>query len=196
MSVVCDRKGGNALSFPSAFHPHLHLTPQSERTYPKTGAFVQNVSDKHMTDVPGRKRTRKVPRRIMLLSRIWDTAWGQRVGVWDRSCGAFSAAPAAPLCAPQTDQQPAATFTARIAVRPPVEGKVPQVSKSPAEHTAEPLENVSEQSARRRGCVRVRGRVSVTSAKAPASQRAARTNQRASPGCSCARRTVITTRLR
>lgn len=76
-----------------------------------------------MTDVPGRKRARKVPRRIILVSRIWDTAWGQRVGVWDRSCGAFSAAPAAPLCAPQTDQQPAATFTAPITVRPPVRVK-------------------------------------------------------------------------
>lgn len=118
-----EREATHFHSFPSAFHPHLHLTPQSERTYPKTGAFVKTVSYKHMTDVPGRKRARKVPRRIILFSRIWDTAWGQRVGVWDRSCGAISAAPAAPLCAPQTDQQPAATFNAPITVRPPVRVK-------------------------------------------------------------------------
>lgn len=39
--------------------------------------------------------------------------------MWDGTCSVFSDAPAAPLCAPQTAPQPAATFTAPISIRPP-----------------------------------------------------------------------------
>lgn len=77
-------------------------------------------------DVPEKKRTRTVPRTIMfaVCGTPRRVKRGRGTGL-----GASSAGPAAPLCAPQTDTRPAATFTAPT---PPVrlfsDGKVPQVS--------------------------------------------------------------------
>lgn len=122
------------LSFRSPSSPPSNLRVKAHVAETKTGVFIYQkafsllVRNKSQ-NVPEKKRASTVPRRIILA--VFGTPGWRGGGTWDGTCGAFSAAPAAPMCAPQTDTQPAATFTAPITIRPPATVKSRKFQKIP-----------------------------------------------------------------